>query len=530
MRLKLFTGWDTGIGKFLRSILFRLLLFNVLLVFLPVAAVLYLDTFENQLLRAQEKSMVQQGRIFSASLSNQGPLNRSKAETILSNLKGRTETRIRIIDSSGNLYADSSTLFYAGSSEADKVKKGRYEESVSFLDEDSFLYRTATFPVRIYRKLFKPPIPVAPESYYNSNKPFNGEEIRAALRGRYGAVTRLSSGGQRSVTLYTAIPIFDSGHVIGAVLCSQSTYRILKDLYEMRLVILKVFLASFFAAVLISLFLYYTIAFRIRRLQADAESITTGRGKIKGSFKPSGFMDEIGYLSLSLKRLTDRLDNYIRYMDSFISDFSHEFKNPLAVVRSASEMIPETSGVRQVRFLQLIDQNTRRMEMLLGGIREFALINKGLEERNREPVDLVSLLTDLLDGFMIRFSNRRWFFEKKVSFVMKASKEYISRIFINILENGVSFSPDMGVIRISMEEREGKVHIRIFNEGPAIAENDLEKIFCRFYSSRLEDKDLHPGLGLAIVRTITESYGGEVKAKNVQGGVLFTVSFPKPLV
>ncbi len=114
--------------------------------------------------------------------------------------------------------------------------------------------------------------------------------------------------------------------------------------------------------------------------------------------------------------------------------------------------------------------------------------------------------------------------------LMPDSRRYISRIFINILENGVSFSPDTGVIRISMEEREGKVHIRIFNEEPAIAENDLEKIFCRFYSSRLEDKDLHPGLGLAIVRTITESYGGEVKAKNVQGGVLFTVSFPKPLV
>ena len=78
-KLKLFTVSATGIGRFLLSITFRLMLFNIILVFLPVVSILYLDTYERQLLDAQEKSMVQQGRLFSAALSDSGSLDAGKA-------------------------------------------------------------------------------------------------------------------------------------------------------------------------------------------------------------------------------------------------------------------------------------------------------------------------------------------------------------------------------------------------------------------------------------------------------------------
>ena len=121
---------------------------------------------------------------------------------------------------------------------------------------------------------------------------------------------------------------------------------------------------------MISIFLSFSISSRIKRLRNDAESIRTGKGRLEGYFTPYLFMDEIGELSYSLKDLTSRLDRHIRNTASFIQDFSHEFKNPLSVVRTASEMVPESGEEQRDRFLQLIDQNSRRMESLLEGIRE----------------------------------------------------------------------------------------------------------------------------------------------------------------
>ncbi len=100
-------------------------------------------------------------------------------------------------------------------------------------------------------------------------------------------------------------------------------------------------------------------------------------------------------------------------MDSFIGDFSHEFKNPLSVVRTAAEILPEADETEKSRFIHLIDQNTKRMEMILDGIRDFALINRELEEKDAEPVDAVSLLEDIIEGFKIMFPDKRWIFEQK---------------------------------------------------------------------------------------------------------------------
>lgn len=527
-KLKLFTVSATGIGRFLLSITFRLMLFNIILVFLPAASILYLDTYEKQLLEAQEKSMVQQGRLLSAALSNSGNLDAVDAERILKNLKGRTEARLRILDKNGVLIADSSSIYKAEIENIDITYKAIYR-SIPSIDEESFLYRTATWPVRMYRKLFQSPLPVAGESYYNSTKPFNGLEIQAALDGRYGAVTRLSSDGQRSVSLYIAIPVTSGETVIGAILCSQSTYRILQDMYEIRLALLKIFLWSFLFALILSTLLAFSISFRIKRLRNDAESIRTGKGRLEGYFTPSSFMDEIGELSFSLKDLTSRLDRHIRHTASFIQDFSHEFKNPLSVLRTASEMIPESTVEQRDRFLQLIDQNSRRMESLLEGIREFSLIDRDLEEEIKEMVLVEALLNNLIDGFQIKYPDRKWELKCNThNTSVLGTEDKIGRVFINILENANSFACKGSSIEINLENSNGnnQLEIEISNHGTRIPEGDLNKIFDRFYSNRSNGDQNHNGLGLSIAKTIVESYSGCIRSQNTEQGVRFLIAFP----
>src|SRR5262245_4003142 len=95
---------------FLSRISIRLLAFNVLLVFLPAAGLLTLDTYERQMLRAQEQAMVQQGRVLAAALANPDGIDPLQADAILRDLRQRQQARLRVVDADGRLVADSSRL------------------------------------------------------------------------------------------------------------------------------------------------------------------------------------------------------------------------------------------------------------------------------------------------------------------------------------------------------------------------------------------------------------------------------------
>src|SRR5262249_40085903 len=136
-----------------------------------------------------------------------------------------------------------------------------------------WLYQAGAIPFRLYNRLLGP-VDTELESgeFYSRSDKLLGPEIQAALVGRYGAATRIS-GGERSVTLYAAIPIRFGGKVIGATLVSQSTYAILQALYAVRSDVFKVVLASVLAAAVLSLLVSTTIARPLRRLLGEARAI-----------------------------------------------------------------------------------------------------------------------------------------------------------------------------------------------------------------------------------------------------------------
>jgi len=157
------------IGKglsFISRISVRLLAFNLLLVFLPVAGFLYLDTYERQLLQSLEHALVQQGRILAAGFAR-GDLIEASAQQTLVELRQRHEARFRIIDTSGRLLADSSRLGprlealeavkqrdkYVGRMAPEELTGSAEKREIRL----SLLYRIATIPIELYRKFLSPP-------------------------------------------------------------------------------------------------------------------------------------------------------------------------------------------------------------------------------------------------------------------------------------------------------------------------------------------------------------------------------------
>ena len=290
-------------------ILLRVLVLNLLVLFLPVASLLYLKTYELQLLDALEHALVQQGRLLSAALASGAGDLEAEATEILINLAGRHEARLRLVDAEGRLLADTSRL--GPTAVAVPPKEGRYPAPASSRAEESLLYRSSTLPVRIYRRYLKAPDPpLESAEFYSGADRLAGEEIRAALDGRYGAATRISLGDRPSVTLYSAIPVRRDDAVVGAVLVSQSTFRILTDLYELRLDILTIFLLSLATAIGLSLLAGLTITRPLQRLSAAALIALDPSDQTAGDdafFPFQRRRDEIGDLARSLARSAARL-------------------------------------------------------------------------------------------------------------------------------------------------------------------------------------------------------------------------------
>jgi two-component system, OmpR family, sensor histidine kinase ChvG len=521
----------SGFLKFISRISIRLLAFNILLVFLPVASFLFLDTYEKQLLKEQEESMVKQGRLLAAALSEEGIVLKEYAEEILIRLERRTDARLRVIDPEGRLLADSSSIGIE--EEPQPILTLDQEAGESEEDEETdWLYDLATLPFRLYRKFFQPPLPVDEETeFYSDEQYILGPEVKVALEGKYKAVWRLSAGGQRSVTLFSALPIQTKNRVTGAVLVSQSTYKILQNLYEVRLDIFKIFLITVGAAIIISFILSATIARPLRNLRNEAEAILDRRGRLTRLFTHTKRRDEIGDLTRALEELTRRLDKHISFIESFASDLSHEFKNPLASIRSAIDIALETDKKKdQKHFLSMALRDISRMERLLSGAKEISRLDTSLKEEKRQKVNLVSLLSHLVESF--RLHTERIFFcfkhsEKPVE--IYASPERLIQVCENLLDNAVSFSPKNGTVEVSLLHEDSHVIIGVSDEGPGIEEENLESIFDRFFSFRpgKGKKDEHTGLGLSIAKVIVEGYGGSIFAENrKKQGAVFWVKFP----
>jgi two-component system, OmpR family, sensor histidine kinase ChvG len=511
----------------------RILAFNLLVVFLPIGGLLLLPTYEKQLLRSLEHALVQQGRVLAASLDDTGTGLAAAAERVLRGLRQRHDARLRVLDAAGAILADSSRL------------GPREEEAAARTDgpapsaagaeqargaEEAVLYRLASAPVRAWRRYFRPPVPPGDgDEFYSGAKRIAGPEVMEALAGRYGAATRISAGGQQSVTLYSAIPVWNGGSTAGVVLVSQSTFRILNDLYALRLDIVRLSLVAIATAAVLSLLVSATITVPVHRLRDQARGILDPLGRLRGTIAASRRRDEIGDLSRSLGELTQRLEKHISLVESFATDVSHEFKNPLAAIRSAAELAVGTTDERERRaLLSMVLDDVARLERLLRGVREISRIDAGDPGTEVSRVEVKAAAEQVVEGFRLRRAGVRFTVSGERAFVA-ADPERIAQVLANLVDNAAGFSPADGTVEVTVRRDGQAVVVRVTDEGPGFPQENRARIFDRFFSDRPDrDGGSHAGLGLAIVKAIVEGRGGSVEASNLPGrGACLELRLPR---
>ena len=245
--------------------------------------------------------------------------------------------------------------------------------------------------------------------------------------------------------------------------------------------------------------------------------------------------DELGVLSKSVDEMTKELNKRITSAENFSTDLVHEIRNPLASLKSASEIISDTENkdLRE-KLIKIISHDVERIERLVTDYSQMLKDEAAISLEQMKELDLSLIASSVVDDYNGVYNSKRGI---SIKLNTNGSKDYrilgienrVEQIIANLLDNSISFSKDNQEIEVELKkEQNGSINLNVVDEGEGFKETDTNKIFKRFYSNRPEKFGEHSGLGLNIVKNLVELHNGQIRASNnYDKGAKIEITFPK---
>ena len=523
----------------------RIVGFNLIGLGLLVAGVLALNDFRTSLVELRTQALETQGEIIAITLAESAGqedgalgLDPKRARQTIDRLVEPTRVRAQVFDRGARLMIDTRLVAGAlGNIEVERLPSDRFD----IVKPETLLGRLGDAfdaAARGLRALVHPG-PRRPDAGEVLGGVALEQEVYAALGGTPVRGEWINDRGELIVSV--SLPITQLGKVMGVLVLSTQGGDIDAVVRAERISILQVFLVALAVSVVLSVLIANAISRPIERLARaalTAERIDGGQTPRVALPDMTQRGDEIGHLSGALKRMTEALYSRIEATESFAADVAHEIKNPLTSLRSAVEtMRYATKEEDRARLLKVIEHDVARLDRLVTDISNASRLDAELVREARAPFDLAGLLEALAE-FMGEKAAKRG-----VSVIVSAPAPLevrgiegrLAQVFVNLIDNAVSFSPEGAAIRVTAARRpDGSVQVRVEDEGPGIPDENLQSVFERFYSQRPEGESFgdHSGLGLSISRQIVEAHGGRIRAENIgpdgdpRRGARFVVELP----
>ena len=492
----------------------RILGVNLIILLVLALALLFLDSFRNQLRDERQTQTRHVAELAAAAVHRVPPGDVPK---MLGDVGTVTASRIRLYGPDGRLRHDS----WRGTKPTyvlrDPATQRWTKELAQALD------RAFNFAVGAA----SPPEFAEPRLDRLADWP---EALAAQRSGRTASMVR--NAPDLTPVLSAATPTV-SGDVVLVTANDRNFTRTVRQ--ERTKLAAGLFAAALFSLAL-SLFLARTIARPLRRLALAAHRVRLGRSREVHVPRFARRKDEIGLLARVVSDMSAGLRQRIDNIEAFAADVTHELKNPLASLRSAVDALDriEDPALRD-QLLDVVRQDVRRLDRLVGDIGEAARTDAELARAAFEPVDLGTLVGPICSAWKDRrlTGNVRIAFARPraSSAIVMAEPGRLARAIDNLIDNAVSFSPPGGLVEVAVTAVGEEVRVRIDDEGPGVPASSREAIFNRFVSVRPGSDGFgrHSGLGLAIACAIVKGHDGEIDVADrddAPSGARFTIRLP----
>ncbi len=523
-----------GVGRkvprrWVSPLLRRILLVNALPLALLVAALLYLDQYQNGLLEAEVQALREQARIFAGALGEsavreQNPddptLQPDLARPLLRRLTEPTpNAQARLYAPDGQLIADSRVREGAGGAVVTEPLPPAAVRS-PIMDTVGAVYDKLMSVLP--RKSQGPFVEVSSNGAGIDWQPNVKEELRMTGSNQGREMPPYIRRTQEDRLLVTvAEPVMRNRNTVGIVLLTREAREVDDSLLTVRMSILGLFALALVLTVALSWYLSLTIARPILRLAGAAHEMREGRGR--SGTVPQTLLrrtDEVGELAHALTESAAALWARMDATERFAADVAHEIKNPLSSIRSAIETLRRIEDPHQQRrLLAIIGEDVIRLDRLISDISDASRVDAELSRTATEPLDvrsILSILAEIHDATRVDGEPVIVLDAPDAPLLVQAVEGRLVQVLRNLIGNARSFSPGNGTILLQARETGAMVEISVMDEGPGIPESKVEHVFDRFYSERPAGEQFgqHSGLGLSISRQIVEALKGRISAEN----------------
>jgi two-component system, OmpR family, sensor kinase len=272
----------------------------------------------------------------------------------------------------------------------------------------------------------------------------------------------------------------------------------------------------------------------VERMAAQADKITAG--DLTGRVGPQDARTEVGRLGTALNGMLARIQDFVAEREAsqqatsrFFADASHELRTPLASLRANAELyqqgaLPERAQVDEA--MRRIVAEAKRMGILVDDMLRLARLDQH-PERQGEPVDLTELAGECVQRARTAHPERAWRAEIDPGLTMSGDEELLRRAIDNLLTNVAAHTPASTTATITAAQADATITVEVSDDGPGVPQDQLPRIFDRFYRASAPSPRPGSGLGLAIVAAATAAHDGTVQATlNHPHGLCVTVRLP----
>jgi len=365
--------------------------------------------------------------------------------------------------------------------------------------------------------------------------PILGDDPRSPTEKKVFTAARVPREGPLEGYLYVIL----GGEIYDSVL------QKLQGSYIFRISIWTTVLILFVAAVA-GLTIFACLTRRLRRLSSAMQSYSQGSSLstldlpdlVKGKS-----IDELDVLTVTFREMAERIEKQLDSLKQadtlrreLVANVSHDLRTPLATLRGYLETLQmreeKMAPEERKKYLEVAMGHCIRLNKLVANLFELATLEAADITVHKEPFSLGELVQDVVQKYSLSAN------EKKVNIRTNVGEDIpfvhadiglIERVLENLIDNAMRYTPEHGSIGIVLAPRDETVEVRVSDTGPGIPEEEIPRIFDRFYrvDEARKDHSKHAGLGLAIAKKILDLHNSSIQVESViNKGTTFAFTLP----
>lgn len=281
-------------------------------------------------------------------------------------------------------------------------------------------------------------------------------------------------------------------------------------------------------SVILGIYFAVGIARPVQRISDTASAIKEGNLSARTGLSGD---DQLGQLGQRFDEMADAIERDRDLERQLIGDVAHELRTPLMAIQATVEAIQDGVFEADEEHLNTISFETRRLGRLVEALLHLNRLENGTAEVKRNPVNLSSVVSGLSTTHeaLLETSGIMFFTDIAPNVMIIGDQDLISQAVANLLSNAVRYTPENGMVTVELARENGYAKISVRDTGVGISEEDMKKVFSRFWRADVARQSVDGGLGigLALVKEVVDQHFGDVSVSSTLGeGSTFVMRIP----